>query len=678
MRYCVPFSILPKAFPFGPFSIILMVQEYSLHVSPMTTKTQTKKTEPSNIAPKRRFDDAVARFAVAEEGQIVYANDLFCAMSSTDPSLATTLIAESLFSFAGKHKKHDLHSIESGGYEVRLNGEDKNRIFHFDWITTPDQRRYLIASEVEHQGQDFTSDEVNAFASKIQNIIQTGQRRKDLPRIEEQDDLRRFLNMSHDVMIVTELDGTISRMNTTFFRLLGYTDTDIEGMKFIELFEPEDRAHINSALETLSYDDDAGDAVIDFEARVKTKSGDIRMMEWRQMERSGQFYCVGRDITDIRAHETALLHREKQLLEAESIGHMGHWHWTVGEDDIEWSEEIYRIFGVDSEEFKPSLLQLDQMVYRRDVGRVIQGFQRAIIETKDYDMEFRIKRPDGEIRYIRCEGRCQKDQDGDVIGLYGIMQDMTERILYERELREAKDSAERAYAAKSQFLANMSHELRTPLNAVIGFSEIIQHQTFGPIGNDKYTEYIDGIHESGKHLLDLISDILDMSKIEAGKYELALEQLNIVETIKMACHMMKSRAAESGVTLDSKDIEQHEKIKIVADRRAFLQIMLNLLSNAVKFTNEGGSVTVACQMNEKSITVTVSDTGIGIPANKLHQITRPFEQVSSSYTREHDGSGLGLAITKELIEMHKGSLNIDSAIGQGTTVTVRMPLDPAK
>ena len=249
---------------------------------------------------------------------------------------------------------------------------------------------------------------------------------------------------------------------------------------------------------------------------------------------------------------------------------------------------------------------------------------------------------------------------------------MTERMLYERDLRKAKEQAEKAYASRTQFLANMSHELRTALNAIIGFSEMIERQLLGPIGTEKYLEYISGIRDSGGHLLDLISDILDMSKIEAGKYELALEEVSIVKVLQLTAHMMEGRAHESGVKITlNQDLD--EELKIIADRRAVLQIMLNLVSNAVKFTPEGGHVEIAGYERDNYLSLKVIDNGIGIPAHKLATITKPFEQVSSSYARDHEGSGLGLAISKELAEMHGGTLFVESVVDEGTTVTVRLP-----
>ncbi|MEM7618523.1 MAG: HAMP domain-containing sensor histidine kinase, partial [Pseudomonadota bacterium] len=214
-------------------------------------------------------------------------------------------------------------------------------------------------------------------------------------------------------------------------------------------------------------------------------------------------------------------------------------------------------------------------------------------------------------------------------------------------------------------------------NAIIGFSEMMQRQLLGPIGTEKYLEYIAGIRDSGEHLLDLISDILDMSKIEAGKYELDLEKVNIHKSLGMALHMMEGRALEAGVKITSEGV-QNKKLSIIADRRAFMQIMLNLLSNAVKFSNEKSEIRIEAYEREDYLSLKVIDQGIGIPAHKLSQITMPFEQASSSYTRDHEGSGLGLAITKELIEMHGGALRIDSVVDEGTTVTVRLPYDAFK
>ncbi len=236
---------------------------------------------------------------------------------------------------------------------------------------------------------------------------------------------------------------------------------------------------------------------------------------------------------------------------------------------------------------------------------------------------------------------------------------------------EEKTRAEDANQAKSKFLANMSHELRTPLNAIIGFSEIMESGMFGPLGAEKYTEYSRDIRESGEYLLDVINDILDMSKIEAGSVHFSPENLELDHILADSLRVVGGRANEKRLTLNSRiDLG----ITLKADRRALKQIALNLLSNAVKFTPDGGEITVRGRSRGGMVTIAIEDSGIGIPKDALHKLGRPFEQVESQLTKRHQGSGLGLAIAKSLAELHGGAMRIRSALGAGTTVVVRLPL----
>jgi two-component system cell cycle sensor histidine kinase PleC len=236
---------------------------------------------------------------------------------------------------------------------------------------------------------------------------------------------------------------------------------------------------------------------------------------------------------------------------------------------------------------------------------------------------------------------------------------------------EEKTRAEEANQAKSSFLANMSHELRTPLNAIIGFSEIMESGMFGPLGADRYGEYCRDIRDSGRYLLDVINDILDMSKIEAGRLRLDPEDLELDKMLADAMRVVSGRAEEKRLTLDA---EIDGGIRFRADRRAFKQIVLNLLTNAVKFTPEHGRITVRGRVSAGSVMVAIEDTGIGIPKMALKKLGRPFEQVESQFTKSHQGSGLGLAIARSLTELHLGTLRIRSTPGVGTIVLLRLPL----
>jgi two-component system cell cycle sensor histidine kinase PleC len=236
---------------------------------------------------------------------------------------------------------------------------------------------------------------------------------------------------------------------------------------------------------------------------------------------------------------------------------------------------------------------------------------------------------------------------------------------------EEKTRAEEANQAKSKFLANMSHELRTPLNAIIGFSEIMESAMFGPLGAGKYTEYSRDIRESGQYLLDVINDILDMSKIEAGGIHLNPEPVEVDRVLADCLRVVAGRANEKHLTLNSQVVPG---IKLAADRRALKQIALNLLSNAVKFTPDDGAVTLRGRTRGGMVTIAIADNGIGIPKDALRKLGRPFEQVESQLTKRHQGSGLGLAIAKSLTELHGGTMRIRSVLGAGTTVVVRLPL----
>jgi cell cycle sensor histidine kinase DivJ len=254
-----------------------------------------------------------------------------------------------------------------------------------------------------------------------------------------------------------------------------------------------------------------------------------------------------------------------------------------------------------------------------------------------------------------------------------VLRDVTERKRQEQALEDSRTEAERANAAKSRFLATMSHELRTPLNAIIGFSEMLMKESVLALDARRRKEYAGLINGSGHHLLAVINGILDMSKIETNNFEITPEPFPPAQAIAGCYDLLALRAREAGVEIEK--VVPHDLPDMIADRRALGQILLNLLSNAIRFTDRGGKVKISARAEAASIIFVVDDSGVGISSEDLPRVGEPYFQARASYDRRHGGTGLGLSIVKGLLRLHGGELAIRSRLGEGTRVTVRMPLD---
>jgi two-component system, cell cycle sensor histidine kinase DivJ len=299
-------------------------------------------------------------------------------------------------------------------------------------------------------------------------------------------------------------------------------------------------------------------------------------------------------------------------------------------------------------------------------------------------VEFRVRCESAEpsrrsaTRFIWIEMRCRpldraggdQAKDREVVA---VMRDISERKQQEQALEETRAETERANAAKSRFLATMSHELRTPLNAIIGFSEMLLNERQMMLDAARRADYAKLINDSGHHLLAVVNGILDMSKIDSGNFEITPEPFRPAQVIVNCCDLLALKAREAGLDLVIRlpaDLPD-----IVADKRALNQILINLLSNAVKFSERGGKITVGARAEGSAILITVEDTGVGISEDDLPRLGDPFFQARASYDRRHDGTGLGLSIVKGLVALHGGDVDIDSRLGKGTRVTIRLPID---
>jgi two-component system, cell cycle sensor histidine kinase DivJ len=321
---------------------------------------------------------------------------------------------------------------------------------------------------------------------------------------------------------------------------------------------------------------------------------------------------------------------------------------------------------------------LFEHVHVADRPAYLTALSRCRANNEAISVEFRLRRGGmGDAsRYAWVEMRCRpmtQTKAANGAGIVAVTRDISEHKAQEAALRRARDEAEGASRAKTQFLASMSHELRTPLNAIIGFSEILNRELFGALGEVRYRDYARLIHESGEHLLNVVNDILDMSKIEAGKFTIVKEPFDVVALINSCCDIMRHTAEQNGLALKvevARDIPE-----LAADKRACKQMLLNVLSNAIKFTESGGWVKASACVEDGSVVFAVSDNGIGIADQDLSRLGSPFVQANSSYDRRHEGAGLGLSVVKGLARLHGGTFELTSALGKGTTARISLPLD---
>jgi len=395
----------------------------------------------------------------------------------------------------------------------------------------------------------------------------------------------------------------------------------------------------------------------------------------------GQTWLYGAmvDVTEEKQREQALRESEARYRQAERVAGLIHWSSVGGatsrwqEPKLTFSDTAAAFFGLSSENLPATTAEfVDSVVHPDDRDRLRQAFADLTRDkADDFTLEYRVQRKDGTVAAVSEIGRRFLADDGRLLSAFGTIQDVTERKQTEDALRRAQMEAEVANRAKSQFLANVSHELRTPLNAIIGFSEIMNGELMGPLGSTIYKEYASDIHESGRHLLAIINDILDLSRVEAGQTALNESTIDLKKLVAACLILVRGRAHASGLTMS---VETPTTVPdVIGDERLLKQTLLNLLSNAIKFTPKGGAIRIATKATSAGIELSVSDSGIGMSENELAKVAKPFVQLENWLVRKYEGTGLGLSIAKAFCELHGGRLEITSAPGRGTTATIHLP-----
>jgi PAS domain S-box-containing protein len=458
--------------------------------------------------------------------------------------------------------------------------------------------------------------------------------------------------------------------------LLGYTRADLIGKSDFDFFpDAEARFFVEKDREVL-----ARGTVLDIpEERIHTRHKGTRILHTKKVPVLGpsgqpQFLLgVSEDITEQRRAGDALRATQERLQQVYAFSTTVMYALEVKGDATmpTWvSDNFTRMTGYDTAQFADPAWGMSQL-HPAERDRLLAELP-ALLRQERFTREYRFRFRDGTYHWIRDEARVMRDEQGNAVHVFGAWLDITERVHAEEELRRARAAAEGANRAKSDFLAKMSHELRTPLNSIIGFSEMLEDETFGSL-NEKQRRSVDNVLTSGRQLLQVINDILDLSKVEAGRMQLTATELDAGFALGEVRGGIESLARTKGHTLE---IEVEPGLPpLLADPGRFRQIMYNLLSNAIKFTPDGGRIRMTARRaaGEGAVEIAVADTGIGIAPIDQERIFREFEQLDSAYVRQQQGTGLGLALTRKLIDLHGGRIWVESEVGRGSTFRFVLP-----
>jgi len=513
--------------------------------------------------------------------------------------------------------------------------------------------------------------------SGLQKLVKTEAQRGELIS-QDYARLRHLLDAVPVPVIVSNLaSGLLIYMNQAALNLIGIKDlSEMPGARGVDFFaNPAER---DKLVENIANKDATAKDATAVEFELKRGDGSFF---WAYYTASlfvyeGEPAIIG-TITDLTARHQA----EEELRQSEEKFRLlaDHAHdlisiYSMKGECIYVSPSIERILGYRQDELTGQ--PLSKFVHPED-AKIIYSSNAKSIDTDTLLPPlyiFRIRHKAGQWEWMEGSSTVERDKNtGKVTQVSSVSRLVTERVRHEQELKEARERAESADRAKSDFLAHMSHEIRTPLNAVIGFSEVMRDQLFGPLGSPRYLEYTNDIHNSGLHLLELINDVLDLSKIEAGKFELQEDRVHLNTIIDAAFRFMHDRADSKLISLQSR---LHAMPDIWCDRRVFTQIMLNIIGNAIKFTPERGRITVESHLDAGgNLVLNITDTGIGIAPEDIPIILKPFGQArtSTNIAMSEPGTGLGLPLSKSFIEKHEGTLSITSEVGIGTRIGITIP-----
>ena len=599
------------------------------------------------------LEDAV--FSIDMEGRITYGNKKaeefvgYRLDELLNKHFSEVLTQESLKT-AMKNFERGLRGEETPPYEVEIVRKDGK--------TVPAE---LSMATLYERGENV------GRVGVLRDITKRKQAEEELRESEER--YRTLIETSHEIIQSVKPDGHFDFVNKAWHDTLGYTKKELPKLSLFDIIHPDSLEHCKKMFKKVL----AGESALNVEAKFMAKDGSTVFVEGNVAGRyiDGKLVATHgffRDVTEHKQAEESLRKSEASLAEAQRIAHLGNWDWDIEKNELLWSDEIYRIFGLAPQEFGATYEGFLNSIHPDDREFVKKSVDEALYEGKPYRIDHRIVLPDGSERIVHEQAEVFFDETGKATRMIGTVQDITERKRMEEELQKAYEELKEVDRVKSDIISNVSHELKTPITIAKGALEL----AMGEEGEKERNELLARAIRALLHQTNIVNDLVDIARVERGEFKLRLKPVDLGEVVNDCLSEKLPMALQKEVEIET-SIQELPRIK--ADEAELKHVILNLLDNAIKFNRRGGEVLIRAEKKDRYIEVSVEDTGIGIAKDKLEKIFEPLTQLDPTTKRKYGGTGMGLTIVKRVVEMHGGKTWVESKAGKGSKFVFTLPLE---